>query len=161
MDNNSKSEKILISTTLFLAALVVGYNAFFVPCSEGNAIIETVSGSVSDNNNDKIENKDDSEVNVKPVGADNSKKDNEAIKSEDKTSKEEKGSKNIGGLVNINNAGVEELSNNLYRIGPKTAEKIIEYRQKNGGFANISEIKNVKGIGDKIFEEIKDKITVE
>lgn len=61
--------------------------------------------------------------------------------------------------VNINTANQSELDE-LPGIGPSTAQKIIEYREKNGNFEKIEDIQNVKGIGDAKFEEIKDKITV-
>ena len=62
-------------------------------------------------------------------------------------------------VVNINTADVNELAT-LKGIGPKTAERIIEYRQNNGSFKSIEEIKNVKGIGDKKFENIKDRLRI-
>lgn len=68
-------------------------------------------------------------------------------------------SKNSNGLININTASQKELET-LPSIGEVTAANIIEYREKNGGFSNISEIKKVSRIGDKIFERIKDLITV-
>ena len=48
----------------------------------------------------------------------------------------------------------------LSKIGESKAESIIEYRTKNGGFKSIEEIKNVNGIGDSLFETIKDYITI-
>lgn len=63
------------------------------------------------------------------------------------------------GIININTAGVEELDK-LVGIGPAMAGRIIEYREKNGGFKDINEIKLVSGIGDKLFEKIKDKISI-
>jgi comEA protein len=62
-------------------------------------------------------------------------------------------------LVNINTASSEELQT-LPGIGPKTAEKIIQYRQANGPFEKIEDIMNVKGIAQGKFAKIKDKITV-
>jgi len=45
-------------------------------------------------------------------------------------------------------------------IGPATAEKILAYRETNGKFKTVEEIKNVSGIGEKTFEKMKDKITI-
>ena len=62
------------------------------------------------------------------------------------------------GAVNINTASKEELMT-LKGIGEATAEAIIEYRKENK-FTKIEDIKNVKGIGDKKFESIKEDIEV-
>lgn len=60
--------------------------------------------------------------------------------------------------ISINNASKKELMT-LSGIGESKAKNIIDYRNKNK-FNDISEIKNVKGIGDSIFEKIKDNITI-
>ncbi len=62
-------------------------------------------------------------------------------------------------LININTANEEELLK-LSGLGESKAKKIIEYREANGNFESIDEIKNVSGIGDALFENIKDKIKV-
>ena len=63
------------------------------------------------------------------------------------------------GVININNASVEDLMK-LSGIGESKAKNIIEYRDSIGGFKDINDIKNVKGIGDSIFDKIKDHITI-
>ena len=60
--------------------------------------------------------------------------------------------------VNINTASVEELST-LPGIGQGTAEKIVNYR-KDHKFKTISDLKEVKGIGEKKFEKIKSELSV-
>ncbi len=60
--------------------------------------------------------------------------------------------------ININEASVSELEN-LSGIGKSKAEAIIEYR-KNKRFSSIEEIMNVDGIGENIFANIKESITV-
>lgn len=62
-------------------------------------------------------------------------------------------------MVNINKATQTELET-LPGIGPAMALKIIEYREQNGNFENIEDVKNVKGIGDAKFENIKNNICV-
>lgn len=63
------------------------------------------------------------------------------------------------GKISLNKATLEQLQT-LSGIGKAKAEAIIEYRSTSGGFKTIEEIKKVKGIGDAVFEKIKDKITV-
>lgn len=62
-------------------------------------------------------------------------------------------------LVNINTAGVDELCT-LSGIGKSRADAIIAYRSEHGPFQSIEDIKKVSGIKDKVFEQIKDSITV-
>jgi comEA protein len=62
--------------------------------------------------------------------------------------------------ININTASKEELIR-LPNIGPKTADKIIEYRNRHGKFLTIEDIKQIKGIGDKRFQALRDFIVVE
>lgn len=65
----------------------------------------------------------------------------------------------LSSKVNINTASASELTT-LDGIGESTAAKIIAYRQANGSFASIEDIKKVSGIGDRKYEAIKDRITV-
>jgi competence protein ComEA len=61
-------------------------------------------------------------------------------------------------LININTATQKELEA-LPGIGPGKAGDIIEYRQNHGDFDTIEDIQNVSGIGESLFQEIKDQIT--
>lgn len=62
-------------------------------------------------------------------------------------------------LVNINTATLEQLQS-LPGIGASKAQDIIDYRTKNGLFKDISDIKNVSGIGNALYEKIKSNITI-
>lgn len=63
------------------------------------------------------------------------------------------------GLVNINTATVAELTT-VSGIGTSRAQAIIDYREQNGVFGSIDDIKKVDGIKDGLFSKIKDKITI-
>ena len=76
---------------------------------------------------------------------------NNSVKSNNKKSNNEK--------ININTATEEKLDE-LPGVGESTANKIIKYREENGKFKNIEDIKNVSGIGDAKFDGIRDEITV-
>ncbi len=67
--------------------------------------------------------------------------------------------KKFVGKVNINSANVDELQA-LPKIGPALAGRIIEYRKAHGPFTSIADIENVKGIGEKTFNKIKNHICV-
>ena len=63
------------------------------------------------------------------------------------------------GKVNINTADAAALQT-IPGIGPSKADRIIEYRESEGKFNEIDDIKNISGIGNKTFESIKEYITV-
>lgn len=111
------------------------------------------------------ESKEDSEEESKAgskaeIGEDGEKKE-VGEKKEDgiEDSREEIQQKQKEKKININTATEQELES-LKGIGPATAKNIIRYREEYGGFSSIEEIKNVKRIGDKIFEKIKADICV-
>jgi len=68
-------------------------------------------------------------------------------------------SSSSGGLININTANSDQLQA-LSGVGPVTAQKIIDYREKSGGFKKIEDITKVSGIGAKTYEKLKDRIAV-
>lgn len=63
------------------------------------------------------------------------------------------------GKVNLNTASREELLT-LNGIGEVRADSIIRYRESNGGFRSIEELKEVEGIKDGVFQKVKDKIKI-
>lgn len=64
-----------------------------------------------------------------------------------------------GPTVNINTATSSELES-LPGVGPKLAQRIIDYREKNGGFKKLEDLMNVQGIGEKNFLKLKSKLSV-
>jgi competence protein ComEA len=61
--------------------------------------------------------------------------------------------------ININTATAAQLEA-LPGVGARTAQAIVDHRQKNGGFKKIEELMNVKGIGEKSFLKLKPMVTV-
>jgi comEA protein len=61
--------------------------------------------------------------------------------------------------VNLNTATLEQLQT-LPGVGPAIAKNIVDYRTKVGKFAKIEDILNVKGIGEKKFQRMKDRLTL-
>lgn len=64
-----------------------------------------------------------------------------------------------GDKVNINTASLAELQK-LPRVGPQIAQRILDYRKENGNFKKIEDVLKVRGIGEKVFGQLKDLITV-
>lgn len=62
-------------------------------------------------------------------------------------------------LINLNTATEDQLKS-INGVGSAKAQSIIEYRETSGGFKSVEDLKNVKGIGDKMFDKIKDYVTV-
>lgn len=63
------------------------------------------------------------------------------------------------GKVNINTASLEDLKT-LPGIGDTIGKSIIDYREKNGAFKSLEDLKEVDRIGDKVFDKLKDSITL-
>ena len=84
---------------------------------------------------------------------------NTTAQTKQKEEKTNNSSNTIAEKININTATLEELQK-LNGIGENKAKLIIEYRNEKGNFKKVEELKEVPGIGDSIYEKIKDSITV-
>ncbi|MFZ2725184.1 MAG: ComEA family DNA-binding protein [Methylococcaceae bacterium] len=63
-------------------------------------------------------------------------------------------------LLDINTATIEQLDEVMIGIGQVKAQAIVQYREKNGAFKSIDELKNIMGIGSKLIEKNRAKLTV-
>lgn len=66
----------------------------------------------------------------------------------------------IAAPVNINTADAKALETALVGVGPKVAKAIVDYRTKNGAYKSVEDLEKVKGIGPKLVEKNRDKLTV-
>lgn len=69
------------------------------------------------------------------------------------------GGSGTGGLVNLNTATVEQLQT-LPGVGPVLAQRIVDYRTQHGAFRSVAELRNVSGIGDARYNDLKSRVTV-
>jgi competence protein ComEA len=70
-----------------------------------------------------------------------------------------KGKRKGGRVVNLNTATVEELQA-VPGVGPAMAERILEWRAAHGGFTSVGQLRQVRGIGERKFAEMRDSVTV-
>lgn len=118
----------------------------------------TVMYSVEENNSESETESDTSTQKSQKTTKTKSTKATKTTKVSTEIEKETKAELHLP--LDINKASYEELCG-LSGIGDKLAQEIIAYREQNGGFNNIEEILNVYGIGENIFENIKENIFVE
>ena len=136
MDEDTLQTRYLIVIAAFLCALIIGYNAFYVP----EAMNVTVAADRTSSGEEAYT--------PQAVSGLSPKEREMQSKTESRV-----------GKVNINTATAQQLCE-LDGIGSVMSKRIIDYRQQKGKFKSIEEIKNVSGIGEKTFAKLKDHITV-
>lgn len=68
-------------------------------------------------------------------------------------------SRSEASVVNINSASADEMAS-VPGLGEKKSQAIVKFREKHGPFARVEDLKKVDGIGDKLFEKIRQYVTV-
>lgn len=155
MDEEAWQKRLLILLASVACAIMIGYNAFYVPDA---TMVWTQNSSSSESSAVFAESRTDSggsaasAPDVGPVVTPSASGRNSGQRVSSATK--------ASGKINLNTASARELMDGLNGIGVTLSARIIEYREQNGTFHSIEEIKNVSGIGEKIFERIRDKITV-
>lgn len=133
-EEQSQQIRCLVVLAAVLCALLIGYNAFYVP--DAPLSEPQVTADVSSQ----------SEAYVPQSAGTGSSKPSSAARS--------------GGKVNINTASASQLSQKLPGIGDGIAKKIILYREQHGLFRSAEDIRKVPGIGEKKYKKIKDLIAI-
>ncbi len=129
---------ILVAVALAACAVITAYNAFYVPPTSLPQVIYTQQGTA-------------------PSGAlESGTEGTQQIPSATQAQTQP----NVAFYkININTANEQELQQ-LEGVGPVLARRIVEYREQNGSFQQLEELKNVKGIGDSIFAGLENDITI-
>jgi comEA protein len=160
MDRETLQIRYLIVITAVLCAVIIGYNAFYVPdISMTNITVAVDTSSVS--NEEYTPKAPSSSPAIGQADSGSMSEKAESTKPSQPQTSSGKTKAYVNGKININTATAQQLSDGLDGVGEVMAKRIIEYREKNGSFRSIEETKNVQGIGDKTFEKLKDQITVE
>lgn len=161
MDGESQHIKYLIVIAAVLCAVMIGYNAFYVPDTDMTVL--TVSADQQSPSASAVSV--GGEYTPEPTGERKSGAEAPTVSSPAApravSSQPQKtaASPAAGEKVNLNTATQEQLET-LDGIGGALAGRILSYRQKHGKFQRIDELKEVSGIGDKKFEAIRSFVTV-
>lgn len=126
----------------------------YIPSINDRKKNEEVKKDAEDQNNESKLNEDNGIIKIGKEDLENNTKTNESKASAKKSTSS---SKKESGKVNINKASKDQLMT-LKGVGNSTAEKIIEYRNKEGGFKKIEQLLEVSGIGESKFNKIKENI---
>ena len=133
VEEQKRQLRFLIVIAAVICAVIIGYNAFYVPDAPlSEPVVHADLTNVSSAGGKRAASRGTASA-VRP-----------AVEK-----------------VNINTATAGEMSEKLNGIGDSLAERIVAYREKNGPFRSVDALKNVPGIGDKKYEEIRPYLTVE
>jgi len=180
-DNVGNEQKLMIA--VLIIAIIIGsgvslFKKYFSPPSkpiviegknscDSNGIVVHISGAVRKCGVYSLSNEDRVVDAIKMAGGIIERADLDKVNLAEKPKDGQKiiipyknaASDNAGATININSADESQLRK-IQGVGPNTAKKIIEYREKNGGFKTIEDLKKIGGFGAKKLEKIKGSISV-
>lgn len=166
MDDQSRQMRYLILIAAVLCAVVIGYNAFYVPDASFSEPAVTVDGASSSGLSSEeyapSSVSPSASKGILPGGASSFAASSVSASRAPAASNGESraAAQNAGGKININTASARQLSDGLPGIGDTLAQRIVEYRTQHGPFRSVDGLKNVDGIGDKKLAEIRQSATV-
>lgn len=160
MDNEALHIRYLILIAAVLCAVIIGYNAFYVPdasMAEIRVSVDSTPAAASSAPGEEYVPKSVSSAPV--VSAPASGAASAALPAAASVSG--KTSKLPAGKINLNTATAQQLSDGLKGVGNALAQRIVAYREQHGKFRSVDELKNVSGIGEKKLEAIRGSVTVQ
>ncbi len=150
---------------VYVTGAVVNSDVYFLPA--GSIIKDAIlaaGGFTPDADRERInqalELKDQQQIHVSRIGEENPPPPVQDGPGHDQEAGMNDTAAGPGGRINLNTASLEQLDT-LPGVGPVIGQRIIDYREKVGGFKTVEEITEVSGIGQATFAKIKDLITVE
>ena len=157
MDDESLHIRYLILIAALLCAVIIGYNAFYVPdasMAELRVSVDSSSNMPGASSGEEYVPKSVSSSAGLTVSHPASSAAARPSSASGKTSMPT-------GKINLNTATAQQLSDGLKGVGDALAQRIVAYREQHGKFRSVDELKNVSGIGEKKLEAIRGSVTVE
>lgn len=158
-EEQSRQVRFLIVIAGIVCAIMIGYNAFYVPevpLSEPAISTDIPSKNANIVSAAGVDEKMEAYVPSSAAAVFSSAAKKNSVSSSARKVKNGK----KAGKVNINKAPAQQMSEQLDGIGESLAARIVDYRNKHGPFRSVEEIKNVSGIGEKKYKAISNSITV-
>lgn len=164
-EEQARQVRYLILIAAVLGAVIIGYNAFYVPDAE---LLEPAAAADFSSATAAAPEKGGEAYVPAPVSQAASPSRAPASSAAEKTSAPRTSSAGApagsaggtAGKINLNTATARQLSDGLDGIGDALAARIVAYREQHGGFKTVDELKNVSGIGDKKLEALRGSVTV-
>lgn len=161
MDDESLHIRYLILIAALLCAVIIGYNAFYVPDASMAELRVSADSSSTSSGASSGEEYVPKSVSSDSSGPAISFPASSAVAARPSSSSGKTSAAFPKGKINLNTATAQQLSDGLKGVGDALAQRIVAYREQHGKFRSVDELKNVSGIGEKKLEAIRGSVTVE